>query len=252
MKTPFLFAAVVVLALGGCASQAEREAEAARVAKQIEAHTNLGAAYLARNKLDVAQKELERALEIDPDSSQANNIMALLQIRLKNDEKAEKHFRHAISEKPDNSDARNNYGVFLCERGRLGEADEQFRTAIKSPLYQSPEQANMNAGICQLKKPDTKAAAAYFRAALKASPQYPPALLHMARLSFDANEMLPARGFMQRFFEAARDTPEALLLAFRIERALGAKDAQASYAVRLRGKFPDSAEAKQLRMLTGK
>jgi len=43
-----------------------------------------------------------------------------------------------------------------------------------------------------------------------------------------------------------------LLLAFRIERALGAKDAQASYALRLRGKFPDSAEAKQLRTLIGK
>jgi type IV pilus assembly protein PilF len=50
----------------------------------------------------------------------------------------------------------------------------------------------------------------------------------------------------------ATDTPEVLLLAFRIERALGAKDAQATYALRLRGKFPQSGEAKQLRTLTGK
>jgi len=33
---------------------------------------------------------------------------------------------------------------------------------------------------------------------------------------------------------------------------LGAKDAQATYTIRLRGKFPQSAEAKQLRTLTGR
>jgi type IV pilus assembly protein PilF len=74
----------------------------------------------------------------------------------------------------------------------------------------------------------------------------------MARYSFETGETLSARGFMQRYFEVTTDTPDALLLAFRIERVLGAKDAQATYAMRLRGKFPDSAEAKQLRTLTGK
>jgi type IV pilus assembly protein PilF len=57
---------------------------------------------------------------------------------------------------------------------------------------------------------------------------------------------------MQRYFEVATDTPEVLLLAFRIERALGDKNAQATYALRLRGKFPQSAEARQLRTLTGR
>ena len=56
----------------------------------------------------------------------------------------------------------------------------------------------------------------------------PQALLHMARYSFEAGESLSARGFMQRYFEVSTDTPEVLLLAFRIERALGAKDAQAT------------------------
>ena len=244
--------ALLGLFLGGCASQAERDEKATRHSKRVEIHTQLGATYLSRNQLDIAQQELEQALALNADDSQANHIMGLLQIRLKRDDKADDYLRRAVSEQPENPDARNSYGVFLCERGRLEQADEQFRAAIQNPLYKTPEQASLNAGICQLKKPDKQAAAGYFRITLTHNPRQPQALLHMANLTFDAHEMLAARGFMQRYFEVAQDSPEALLLAFRIERALGAKDAQASYALRLRGKFPESAQAKQLRTLTGK
>lgn len=249
---PALSLVLIVLSIGGCASQTERAEKAERHGKRVAIHTQLGATYLARNQLEIAQQELEQALALDADDSQANHIMGLLQIRLKQDDKADEYLRRAINEQPANSDARNSYGVFLCERGRLEAADEQFQAAIKNPLYKTPEQASLNGGICQLQKGNKAAAGEYFRATLKHNPRQPQALLHMARLSYDAREMLAGRGFMQRYFEVAQDSPEALLLAFRIERALGAKDAQASYALRLRGKFPQSAEAKQLRTLTGK
>jgi len=74
----------------------------------------------------------------------------------------------------------------------------------------------------------------------------------MALISFESGESLAARGFMQRFFEASQDSPESLLLAVKIEKALGARDAQANYAFRLRGKFPNSEEAKQLAKITGR
>ena len=252
MKRCLLLLIVSSLGLGGCASQAERDEKAARHTNRVQTLTQLGANYLSRNQLDIAQQELERALALNADDSQANHIMGLLQIRLKRDDLADDYFRRAIGEQPQNSDARNSYGVFLCERGRLDEADAQFRAAIKEPLYKTPEQASLNAGICQMKKPDKQAAAGYFRNTLKHDPRQPLALLNMARLSLDAGEALAARGFMQRYFEVGQDSPEALLLGFRIERSLGAKDTQASYALRLRGKFPESAEAKQLRTLTGR
>lgn len=251
--TRFWFpAGLLLLALSGCTSTAVQEASEAKNAKRVAIHTELGAKYLSRNQLDVALQELERALDLSSSDSQANNLMALLQLRLKNYEKAEQHFRRSISEGPENSDARNNYGVFLCERDRIDDADEQFRAALKNRLYQSPDQANTNAGICQLKKSNKAAAQEYFRSALQSNPQQPVALINMARLSFENGDVLPARGFIQRYLDLVSDSPDTLLLAFRIERALGDKDAQASYALRLRGKFPDSIEAKQLRSLTGK
>lgn len=243
--------ASAVLALGACVTEREHPEDIASPAKRAVIHTELGATYLMRNQLDVAKTELEEALRLDSDNSAAHNVMALLQIRLKDDGKAEHHFRRSIGLDSNNSDARNNYGVFLCERGRYDDADEQFRTALKNPLYKNPEQADVNAGICRLKKSDKAAARQYFRAALQIDPNQTAALVHMARLSLESGESLSARGFMQRYFARAPETAETLLLAFRIERALGAKDAQATYALRLRGKFPDSAEVKQLRSMTG-
>lgn len=232
--------------LAACASQEERSATEAKSAKRIEIHTQLGASYLQRNQLDVALQELEQALAIDPADSQANNVMGSLQVRLKNDTQAENHFRRAIESQPGNADAQNSYGVFLCERGRLDEAEQHFKTALANPLYKNPELANLNAGACLIKKSAPQLAAQYFKTALQLNPKSPLALAHMARINFDAGEHLSARAFIQRYFEVAKDSPETLLLAVMIEQALGARDSQTQYAARLRTKFPDSPEARQL------
>jgi type IV pilus assembly protein PilF len=241
----------LVLGASGCASDVERADKEAKRVRRVEIHTSLGAEYMARSQLDVAKQELELALDLDSSDSQANHYMGLLQIRLKDNDRGEDYLRRAINLKPENAEARNSYGVFLCEQGRLDEADEQFQAALKVPLYQTPDQANANAGVCKLKKNDRRAAMAYFRAALQSNPKHPVALVNMARLSLENNEPLAARGFMQRYFEVAGDNPQVLLLAFRIERALGAKDAQATYALRLRGKYPNSVEARELRSIAG-
>jgi type IV pilus assembly protein PilF len=72
----------------------------------------------------------------------------------------------------------------------------------------------------------------------------------MAKISYDTGRTYSARGFIQRYFEVGEDTPQSLLLAVKIEDVLGYKDAEASYAVRLKGKFPESSEAKRLQGLS--
>lgn len=234
--------------LAACASSAERKAEDERRQRLSDTHMQLGVSYMQRGQLDIAKENLEKALEVSPDSIAANNMMALLQWRLKNYVEAQKHFRVALSQGDGkgNSDTWNNFGVFLCERGQFDTAEQAFQRALADPLYKTPAEANVNAGVCQMRKPSPATAEKYFRAALDLNPKQARALLELARLSFDAGRTLSARAFMQRYFDAGEDTADALLLATRIEGALGNRDAEASYAVRLRGKFPESTEATQL------
>ncbi len=248
MKHRLLNVAVVllILVLVGCASSAERREEADKRDKRAETHVMLGASYMQRGQMEVAKEELDKALSEAPDHSQANNIMAVLQWRLKKYDEADRLFRKALNKDAGNSSAHHNYGAFLCERGKLDEGVKHFNAAAGDALYPYTAEVNLNAGVCLMKKPAPAAAEKYFREALRINPRLPGALYQMARLSLDTGKNLSARAFIERYFQSAEDTPEALLLAVRIEHALGNKNAEASYALRLRNKFPDSPEAGQL------
>ena len=234
----------------GCASSQERKALKARKENVVILNTQLAATYLQRGRPEIALDNISKALALAPNDSQANNVMALLQWHLKQNDVADRYFRRALKSQPGNSEARNNYGAFLCERGEVDKAVKQFELALTNPLYTTPAQANLNAGLCLMKKPAPVMAESYFRETLKLDPKRKAALYQMAKISYDSGKTYSARGFIQRFFEIANDTPESLLLAVKIEGKLHAKDAEASYALRLRGKFPDSPETQELHKLS--
>lgn len=240
----------LVLLLAGCASSAERQSTEARKANVVLLNTQLAAAYLQRGQLEVALQHADRAIGLGPDNAQANNMMAVIQWRLGNHQDADKYFKRTLKLNPKNSEGRNNYGAFLCERGEVDAAVKQFDAAIADPTYATPARANLNAALCLMRKPAPAEAERYYRETLRLDPKQPQALQGMAKISYDSGHSFSARGFMQRLLEVSSDTPSALLLAVKIEESLGDKDAAASYALRLKGKFPTSPEAQELQQLS--
>ena len=117
----------------GCASTAERKAEQGAQQKLVDTNIQLAAGYLQQGQFDVAKEKLDKALEIDPDDPQANNVMALLQWRLKNHDAAERYFQRALGSKTGgiNPDVQHNYGAYLCDRGRADEAMTWFERAYR-------------------------------------------------------------------------------------------------------------------------
>ncbi len=232
-----------VALLAACATQAEREAEDARKQRLVQTDIQLAIAYMQQNNLPAAKERLEKTLGLSPDDAQANNVMAIVQWRMKQYDQAEKHFRIALREDPKNSALHHNYGAYLCDRGQIDEGVKHLERAIADASYNAPAEVRLNAGVCLMRKPAPAAAEKYLREALKINPRLPGALYQMARINYDSGRTFSARGFMERYFESGPDTAEALLLAYRIERALKNREAEAKFAVRLRTKFPDSPEA---------
>ncbi len=244
-----LLAGLALILMSACQTtgvQNEPPATARPVNRLAEIHTQLGLGYLKEGKKELAWKRLQQALLADPNYSPAHNALALLSERMNLPEKAEQHYRRAIESDPRDSAAMNNYGGFLCRQKKWAEAESYFQRAAANPLYQNPEFAQTNAGLCLLGAGQKDQAETYLRTALKTNPRLPTALIAMARLSLEKGRHLSARAYLQRYLENARHTPRSLWIGIQVERELGDKNALASYRMLLKGNFSDSRESRLL------
>lgn len=210
------------------------------------ANLDLGIAYMKQGKYESALEKLEKARQADPGYSPIYNVLGLLHQQLNDFNKAEDYFKRALNLNSSDSSTLNNYGSFLCRQGRLDEAEKTFLKAAENPLYDTPEIAITNAGLCLYNNKNELDAEKYFRQALQLNPRVPQALIKMCELSFKVQEFLPARAYLQRYQETARHTAKSLWLGIQIEQELGDRDAVSSYALLLRNSFPDSEEATKL------
>lgn len=242
-------ALLLVTVLAGCTSTGGSRTASQNVSadtKAAEINMQLGLNYMQRGDYQVALDKLQRSLEQDPNLPSTHNTIAVLYQRLGEKDKAEYHFKEAVKRAPDYSEAQNNYGVFLCQQKRYKEAEQRFLEAIKNPLYNNADQALENAGICVGLIPDATLAEQYFRKALQINPKLSKSLLQMAELSYLNIEYDKAKSYLDRHQAVSQWTPQALLLAMKLAKKMGDKDAVASYSLILRARFPDSDEALQV------
>jgi type IV pilus assembly protein PilF len=224
---------------GNSMSDAARE-------RLVQTDVDLAAIYLREGKLNFAKEKADKAIALDSDSSQANNINGLLYWRLGENDKADRYFRRAIHYQSDNSEALNNYGVFLCEQNRIDESIGYFKRAAANPLYPDRAQALTNAGRCLAKKGDDAKAEPYLRSALKMDPKFVSALFELAKLSYRTGRILTAQALMRKMFATGVSSAQTLYFAYQIETALGNQGAANHYANWLRRKYPTSTEAAQV------
>jgi len=246
MRFTSLVSIVLVLFLGaGCASQQQQEAEDKNMKARARSHTDLGAVYYQQRQMEVALEEFTLATKADPNFSLAYNGLGLVYAALGQDDLAESNFKRAVQIEPGNSESHNNYGGFLCARNRIDESIKEFMAAVKNPLYATPAVAYTNAGICSLRKQDVANAESYFQKALQFEPLSNTAAYQLASIQFKRNDAVAAKRTLQNAL-ISQPTPEVLWLAIQVSRKLAAKDDEASYALELRRRYPDSEQAKLL------
>ncbi|MEW5905105.1 MAG: type IV pilus biogenesis/stability protein PilW [Pseudomonadota bacterium] len=243
MKRGLLYP-LLLLSLTACGGASEVDERANKSAK---IHTELAASYFERGQYAIALQEIGAALQSDDSYAQAYNVRALVHMTLKEDEEADRDFRRSLKLDPGNAGTHNNYGWFLCQRGRAKESIPQFLEALKDPLYATPDLAYSNAGVCAIKAGDLAVANSYLERALILHPEMPEALVGMAELNYTRGDYVMARMHWQRFLQTDPQLDAAQLwLAVRIARKMNDRNAEASYAMQLRNRFPDSTEAQRL------
>lgn len=213
---------------------------------RAQVQTQLGIGYLREGQAQKALNRLRTATRTDPTYAPAHNALGSLYEQLRQPEQAGQHFKRATELDPTFAAARNNYGGWLCRAKRYDEAEHEFRRAAENPLYDVPQLALFNAGVCAQKRGDTAAATRYFRGSLQRDPRFAQSLFAMSEISFADNNALSARAYLQRYLEVGKHTPRTLWLGIRIERELNDKNAVSSYAMLLKSKFPTSRQTREL------
>lgn len=214
--------------------------------QRAEVHADLAAGYYERGQMDIALEELGIAQKHDATFPRIYNIYGLVYAVMEDLPKAEQNFRRALELAPNDSEARHNWGWYLCTHGRARESIAEFEAALRNPLYRTPEIALVNAGKCSASIGDAAAAEQYFRRALQMRPNDPTAAYNLAMTTFKAGRLPESRALMRLVMQQTAPPPEALYLGMCVERKLGDRQAEQSYALQLRNRYPDSAEARAI------
>ncbi len=225
--------------LGGETSQASSPADS-RTRARI--HTELGALYFQRGQNAVAVQELKEALATNPDYAPAYNMLGLVYMDLNENGLARANLEHALKLVPDDSDVNNNFGWFLCQTGTPKDSIPYFMAAIKNRLYATPQKAYLNAGLCSMQIGEQAKAEEYLQRALEVDPNLPQALLKMGQLRYGGGRYDDAKAYVGRYNKVTEPSAESLWLAVRIERKLGDRGAETSFAAQLRRGFSGSRE----------
>jgi type IV pilus assembly protein PilF len=239
----------VWLRLQGCASSRGANGERVSETDAAVANMNLGAGYLRQGRADLAIERLQRALTQNPRLADAHTFLAIAYDQSGALTEAEEHYKRATQLESGNPAAANSYAVFLCRQNRWREAEPYFRRAADNPRYSTPEAPLANAGVCARNAGDVEKAEEYLRAALSKNPTYADALSSMMELSYQKENYLQARAFVQRYLEARPASASVLWMCFNIEQALENRDSADRCAAQLRAGFQGSVELARLEEL---
>ena len=229
---------VMVLMLQACVQHDSRGTSAKSKEEVAQLYADLGLGYLRQGKLDLSLSKLKHALKIDKNQPAANHYIAELYKQMDEFKLAEKHYAKAVRLDKENPMLLNNYGAFLCSQSRFEDAENYFLRAAGVKRYRTPELAFENLALCAQRTGNVVKAEEYFRKALGIRPELAKSLFQMSGISYEKQDYMRARAFLQRFHAVVDKTEHSLKLGIKIERAFGDDLAVKKHQQQLREKFP--------------
>lgn len=243
-----LFLMLCVLGLFACTVQEFKGERKVDPIAGARARVAIAAEYIQKQQPELALQHLQRALEQDPKSFEAHNVMGVLLEQDDNFEKAEQSYQKALSLNNSYPQARNNYGVLLFRLTRYKEAMTQFEIAANDLSYEKRETALDYVGRIALMLGQKDKAYTSFERLHKLSPRTIEPVLILSQLAFDDKKYEDAARYYQKYVRNVakqKQSATGLWLGIRLARLKKDIDTVASYELVLREFYPQSPEYQQ-------
>lgn len=248
------FAVAATALLGGCetttmvngqvvATPVSGNPTSAELKKRAEIRLQLAANYYQKGQYAVALEETQRALQSDPNSPSAYNLLGLIYMDIGDRRAADTNFAQALRLDPNNSETLNNYGWYLCRTQRERESLEYFQRAAANRLYATPAMPLRNAGMCMMQVRDFKLAEEYLRRSFELDAASPIGKFQLARLYLMTKQYDRAAFYYGLLEKTVDATAETLWLGVRVARGGGDLRNEQRLATELQRRFPNSREA---------
>jgi len=134
----FFLPVLLAWSFAGCSVFSTRDPKAA------ELHLQLGVGQLQSGSYPQALVTLLKAESLDDQNPVIQNTLGLAYYVREKFEMAEKHMRRAVDLDPKYSDARNNLGQVFLQQGRVADAIQEFKIVENDLTYPSPEKVFYN------------------------------------------------------------------------------------------------------------
>lgn len=240
---------VIVLALMsliGCQSQ-PTTSEQKSLDNRIDVRIRWAQEHIQQGQYELAKRPLTQALDIDPNSPKALNLLAYVFQQQGEMILAEEYFSKMLTVAPNFAAGQNNFGGFLMSQGRYDEACVRFKFAAENPLYEGRPKALENLAICYSAAGHEKEAENVYRQVLGLTPDAPLATVGLAAMLYEQGKQGEARSFFDQFSESvdrrrANHTSKSLWLGVQLSRDDNDIGMAATYALLLKNLFPNSSE----------
>lgn len=158
---------------GGCAS-VDKEREVQRL--QAQAAYEQGVKNLQDKRISLGLVALQQAISLDPENAIYRNALGVVYLDMRRPAEAEKEFQKAAELDPGYAEAHHNLGLALAEQGQFDRAIAGYRKALAVPTYTTPEVAYNNMGNALFSQGKFRDAEDAYRAALQLNARLPSAL----------------------------------------------------------------------------
>ncbi|MBI4714795.1 MAG: tetratricopeptide repeat protein [Nitrospirae bacterium] len=168
--------------------------------------TGVGKSYFEQGKFPEAEKELKKAVEMDPDRFEAHYGLALAHLKMRQLEPAAREFTKALEIKPDIDEAHYSLGVTYQRMGRYEEALKEYKWLFEN--NRNNVQVYNNVAMIHLEMKSFDKAVLALQTAIQLKPDFYTAHLNLGKVYTLQGKPELARQIYKKVQKEAAKKPE--------------------------------------------